>query len=99
MNETFFTKLKDRFTKKSFIITFDGTTYAMPSIHGFTKPDVREIQLAIERYCIKNKYKLNYLSMEEPIVFTLDEKETYYAEVMLVQNRFMYEYVIKCLEV
>ena len=99
MKETFLEKIKNKFIKKSFFIEFDEYIYAMPTRNGFVKPSNREIQLAIEHYCMKNKHAFEYLSMEEPIVFTLDGKETYHAEAMLVRNRVMSGYVVKCLEV
>ena len=92
-------KMKNKITKKAFFIDFDEEYVIIPAIDGLKKPGLREIQLAIEHYCIRNKHSFEYLSMDDPIVFMIDGKETYRAEAMLVHNRFMNGYQVKCTEV
>jgi len=92
-------KVKNKITKKAFYIDFDEEYVITPAIDGLKEPGLREIQLAIEHYCIKNKYSFEYLSMDHPIIFMIDGKECYRAEAMLVRNHFMNGYQIKCTEV
>ena len=80
-------------------IDFDKEYVIIPVIDGLKEPALREIQLAIEHYCIRNKHSFEYLSMDYPIIFKIDGKETYCAEAVLVHNRFMNGYQIKCTEV
>ena len=73
--------------------------YRYPTDKDFVMADAAVIRAAIEKYASESGQKLSFLRREDPIVFMLNEKETYTAKLEASYTRIYYGYRIHCQEV
>jgi len=89
------TAIKKLFFSKTFRIELDEeNTY--PNEKDFIFPDVLVMCAAIENYGIKLRQTISFISKDKPIVFILNNKEKYQADLVLGYGKFNQGYYIFC---
>lgn len=87
--------IKKSLSSKTFRIDLEEE-YTYPNEKDFIFPDVLVVCTAIENYGIKSRQTISIVSKEKPIVFTLNNKEKYQADLELGHGRYNQGYYIFC---
>lgn len=87
--------IKKSFTGKTFDIELDEK-YTYPNQKDFIFPNIAVLCAAIENYGIKSKQTISFISREKPIVFNLNSREKYQADLVLGHGRYNQGYYIFC---
>jgi len=90
-----FQYIKIHFFAKAFRIDLDEE-FCYPNEKNFRFPNKLIIKTAIEKYGISNNQKINFLDENDNIVFMLNEKEKYRADLELGHQRFNQGYYVMC---
>ena len=82
---------------KGFVIELEDR-YSLPSDKNFTYPGAETVCAAIEKYGESNKEHIDFVSRDQPVIFWINHKEQYKAEIrMSMYGRGGY-YCIHCLK-